>query len=336
MNIPLIILGFILLVIIYGLVILVMRLNSLKGALDNSINNNQNLSNMLMEMRLGVEKIKSDIGQDLQAQAAVKQNLEKTQEAILRMESDYQARKQQEQMGWRRLENLEHIIAGTQAKGKAAEAIVFEQLSKFPPQMMESRFSPNRGKEVEFALILPDQKRLPIDVKFPTQILKATDQYGPEEIERARRDVEGVIRLRVKEVSEYINPEVTTDIALCAIPDAAYGYCTTILSSAYQQNRVIILPYSVLIAFLLAFYRLYLIQFQTHSADIQKFLAQVAGLEKRVDEMNLIMKNSLDRAITMLTNASGDFRDHLAAMKGALSRIPGIEAATEIIEKKPT
>ena len=200
--------------------------------------------------------------------------------------------------------------------------------------MMESRFSPNRGKEVEFALILPDQKRLPIDVKFPTQILKAVSRYSPDEIERARHEVEGVIRARVKEVSEYINPEVTTDIALCAIPDAAYGYCTTILSAAYQQNRVIILPYSILIAFLLAFYRLYLIQFQTHSADIQKFLTQVAGLEKRVDEMSLILKNSLDRAISMLTNASGDFRDHLATMKGTLSRIPGLETTTQILEKK--
>jgi len=201
--------------------------------------------------------------------------------------------------------------------------------------MMESRFSPNRGKEVEFALVLPDQKRLPIDVKFPTEILKSVSKYGPEEIERARHEVEGVIRMRVKEVAEYINPEVTTDIALCAIPDAAYSYCTTILSTAYQQNRVIVLPYSILIAFLLAFYRLYLIQFQTHSADIQKFLTQVAGLEKRVDEMSLILKNSLDRAVSMLNNVSDEFRDHLATMKGTLSRIPGIETTvTEITEKK--
>ena len=299
------------------------------------MNSNQSLANMLVDMRLGLEKVKSDIGVDLQAQTELKQNLEKTQQALLRIESDYQARKKQEEIGWDRLGNLERIIAGTQAKGKAAELIVFEQLSKFPPQMMESRFSPDRGKEVEFALILPDQKRLPIDVKFPTQILKEVSKYSPDEIERARHRVEGVIRTRVKEVAGYINPEVTTDIALCAIPDAAYSYCTTILSTAYQQNRVIVLPYSILIAFLLAFYRLYLIQFQTHSADIQKFLTQVAGLEKRVDEMGLILKNSLDRAVSMLNNVSDEFRDHLATMKGTLSRIPGIETAvTEITEKK--
>ena len=335
MNIILIILGFILFSIIFALVIFGNRLTNLKTIIDSVTNSNQNLANILMEMRVGFEKVKSDIGQDLQAQVEVKQNLERTQEALLRIESDYQARKNQEEAGWGRLENLERIIAGTQAKGKAAEAIVFEQLNKFPPQMMESRFSPNRGKEVEFALVLPDQKRLPIDVKFPTEILKSVSKYGPEEIERARHEVEVVIRTRVREVSEYINTDVTTDIALCAIPDAAYGYCTTVLSTAYQQNRVIILPYSIRVAFLLAFYRLYLIQFQTHSADIQRFLTQVAGLEKRIDEMSVILKNSLDKAIAMLDNVSDNFHDHLAAMKGTLSRIPGLETHTaEITDKK--
>ena len=329
----LIISGFILLSIIFALVVFGSRLANLKTAIDGAINNNQNLTNTLVEMRVGFEKMKSDIGQELQTQTELKQNLEKAQEALLRIESDYRARKTQEEAGWSRLENLERIIAGTQAKGRAAESIVFEQLSKFPPQMMESRFSPNRGKEVEFALILPDQKRLPIDVKFPAEVLSGTGKYGPDEVEHTRQEVEREIRTRVKEVSGYINPDVTTDIALCAIPDAAYSYCVTILSSAYQQYRVIILPYSILVAFLLAFYRLYLIQFQTHSADIRKFLTQVAGLEKRVDEMSLLLKNSLDRATSMLKNVSDEFRDHLATMKGTLSRIPGLEADIKDIEK---
>jgi DNA anti-recombination protein RmuC len=332
-GIILVILGIILLAIICGLIILGSRLNNLKTIIDNAASSNQNLANVLGEMRVGFEKVKSDIGYDLQRQTELKQDLEKTQQTLLRIESDYQARKTQEEAGWRRLENLEHIIAGTQAKGRAAESIVFEQLSKFPPQMMESRFSPYRGKEVEFALILPDQRRLPIDVKFPAEILKEVSNYGPDDVERARHEVEKEIRTRVKEASGYINPDVTTDIALCAIPDAAYSYCTTILSTAYQQNRVIILPYSIMVAFLLAFYRLYLIQFQTHSADIQKFITQVAGLEKRVDDMSVILKNNLDRAIVMLNNVSDEFRDNLATMKGTLSRIPGLEVTSQIPEK---
>ena len=201
MTAILIILGFILLGIISILVIVGNRLTNLKAIINNAANSNQSLANMLVDMRLGLEKVKSDIGVDLQTQTELKQNLEKAQQALLRIESDYQARKKQEEIGWDRLGNLERIIAGTQAKGKAAELIVFEQLSKFPPQMMESRFSPDRGKEVEFALILPDQKRLPIDVKFPTQILQEVSKYSPDEIERARRQVEGVIRMRVKEVA---------------------------------------------------------------------------------------------------------------------------------------
>lgn len=330
--ITLIILGLVLLGLVIALISVVARLAGLKAGIDAAAQNNQNLTNLLMDLRLGFEKVKSDMGQDLQAQTELRQNLEKTHQTLLRIESDYQARKEQEHAGWKRLETLERIIAGTQAKGKAAESIVFEQLSKFPPQMMESRFSPCRGKEVEFALILPDQKRLPIDVKFPAEILQAQTNGSAGETEYTRQEVEKQIRLRVKEVSGYINPELTTDIALCAIPDAAYNYCAAILSSAYQQHRIIILPYSILVAFLLAFYRLYLVQFQTHSADIQKFLAQVAGLEKRVDEMNLLLKNSLDKATTMLKNVSDEFRDHLAMMKGTLSRIPSLDSGTKTID----
>lgn len=274
-----------------------------------------------------IARIKSDIVRDIEDQKTLIEDFKRAKDSLIRLEADYHARKDQESRAWTRLERLENIIAGTQTKGKAGEAIVFEQLSKFPSEMMESRFSPGANKEVEYALILPDQKRLPIDSKFPSEVLgRAGELEEKDQAEGARKEVEDIIKKKVKEVAEYIVPEVTTDIAVCAIPDGAYRYCTTVLSSAYKYNRVIILPYSMLVPFLLAFYRLYLVQFQTHSVDIQKFLSQVSSLDKRVDEMGLILKNSIDRAISMLTNASADFRDHLSGIKSALSHIPAIES----------
>ena len=271
-------------------------------------------------------KIKSDLTRDIEDQKVLIEDVKRSKEVLIKLESEYQGRKEHEFRAWGRLEKLENIIAGTQSKGRAGEAIVFEQLSKFPSEMMESRFSPGANKEVEYALVLPDQKRLPIDSKFPTEILqRATELEEKNQLELARKDVEEVIKKRVKEVSEYINSPLTTDIAICAIPDGAYRYCTTILSSAYKYNRVIILPYSMLVPFLLAFYRLYLIQFQTHSVDLQRFLSQVANMDKRIDEMGLILKNSIDRAVSMLTNASADLRDHLSNIKSSLSHIPKIE-----------
>lgn len=286
-----------------------------------------NVDNFVNKQTEDITKIKSDIVRDIEDQKVLIDDLKKTKETLIKLESEYQARKEQESKAWGSLERLENIIAGTQTKGRAGEAIVFEQLSKFPCEMMEARFSPGGNKEVEYALILPDQKRLPIDSKFPAEVLqKAGELEERNQIETARKEVEDIIKKKVKEVSEYIAPQVTTDIAVCAIPDGAYRYCTTVLSSAYKYNRVIILPYSMLVPFLLAFYRLYLVQFQTHSVDIQKFLSQVSGLDKRVDEMGMILKNSIDRAISMLTNASADFRDHLSNIKSALLHIPTLES----------
>lgn len=286
-----------------------------------------NFDNFISRQTEDLTKIKYDIVRDIEDQKVLIEDVKRTKETLIKLESEYQARKEHESRAWNRLEKLENIIAGTQTKGRAGEAIVFEQLSKFPSEMMESRFSPGSDKEVEYALVLPDQKRLPIDSKFPTEILqKAAELEEKNQLELARKDVEEVIKKRVKEVSEYINPPLTTDIAICAIPDGAYRYCTTILSSAYKYSRVIILPYSMLVPFLLAFYRLYLIQFQTHSVDIQRFLSQVANMDKRIDEMGLILKNSIDRAVSMLTNASADLRDHLSNIKSSLSHIPTIDA----------
>lgn len=316
--------GFFLLLVLYFIFKARYELTSIKKTLEETKNNVDGFINKQTE---NITKIKSDI----EYQKIFIQDLKETKETLIKLQTDYQARKEHESKAWDRLEKLENIIAGTQTKGKAGEAIIFEQLGKFPPEMMESHFSPGSNKEVEYALVLPDQKRLPIDAKFPTEVLeRANELERNEQIDIARKEVEEVIKKKVKEASEYINPQVTTDIALCTIPDGAYRYCTGILSSAYKYNRVVILPYSMLVPFLLAFFRLYLIQFQTHSIDIQKFLSQVAGLDKRVDEMGLILKNSIDRAISMLTNASADFRDHLSTIKSALSHIPTIESEPQV------
>lgn len=300
------------------------ELSNIKKTTEEAKNN---VDRFINDQTRDITKIKSDIEKDMQDQERLLADFKVTKEKLLELKTEYDSRKVEESTGWKRLEKLENIIAGTQTKGRAGEAIVFEQLGKFPPEMMETNFSPGGNKVVEYALVLPDQKRLPIDSKFPARTLqRASELEETDQADKARKEVEDEIRRKVKEVSGYINPQVTTDIAICAIPDGAFKYCATALSSAYKYNRIIILSYSLLIPFLLVFYRFYLIQFQTHSVDIQKFLSQVSGLDKRIDEMGVILKNSIDRAISMLTNASSDFRDHLSAIKSSLSNIPTIES----------
>jgi DNA recombination protein RmuC len=328
MNIASAVIGIFLTGAIIALLLLILKLKERICLLNKAVEDTKNSVDSFTKGQIAdIAQIKSDITRDIQDQKTLIEDLKRAKETLIKLDADFQARKEHELKAWSRLEKLENIIAGTQAKGRTGEAIVFEQLNKFPSEMMETRFSPGANKEVEYALILPDQKRLPIDSKFPAEVLqRANELEGKNQADTARKEVEDTIKKKAKEVSDYINPQVTTDVAVCAIPDGAYRYCTTVLSSAYKFNRVIILPYSMLIPFLLAFYRLYLIQFQTHSLDLQKFFSQISGLDKRVDEMSQILKNSIDRSISMLTNASSDFREHLSIIKSALSNIPTIES----------
>ena len=60
---------------------------------------------------------------------------------------------------------LATVLAGGASKGRAGEHVLREHLSQLPPGMLTSDFRVN-GKVVEFGLVLPDGRRLPIDSKW--------------------------------------------------------------------------------------------------------------------------------------------------------------------------
>ena len=65
----------------------------------------------------------------------------------------------------RSFERLATVLAGGASKGRAGEHVLREHLSQLPPGMLTSDFRVN-GKVVEFGLVLPDGRRLPIDSKW--------------------------------------------------------------------------------------------------------------------------------------------------------------------------
>ncbi len=60
---------------------------------------------------------------------------------------------------------LSTVLAGGSAKGSAGENVLREHLAQLPPGMLVSDFRVG-GKVVEFGLLLPDGRRLPIDSKW--------------------------------------------------------------------------------------------------------------------------------------------------------------------------
>ncbi|MCL6567233.1 MAG: hypothetical protein K6U09_12535, partial [Acidobacteriia bacterium] len=57
------------------------------------------------------------------------------------------------------------VMAGRERRGEAGEQIVATALRLLPASMVEQGYRVN-GKTVEFALILPDGRRLPVDSKW--------------------------------------------------------------------------------------------------------------------------------------------------------------------------
>src|SRR5438094_566225 len=102
---------------------------------------------------------------------------------------------------WGVLHRVAGVLAGGQRTGRAGENVLRDALAHLPPSMIVNDFRVN-GRVVEFGLILPDGRRLPIDSKWTSdrelQVLGRTED--PEERERLVRTVEAEVVRRAREV----------------------------------------------------------------------------------------------------------------------------------------
>jgi DNA recombination protein RmuC len=210
---------------------------------------------------------------------------------------------------------LATVLAGSASKGRAGEHVLREHLRQLPPAMLASDFRVN-GKTVEFALLLPDGRRLPIDSKWPAlaelEALEAAEQ--PTEREACARAVERVVTARAKEVAQYLDPALTAPMAVAAVPDAAFAVLRRAHADAYAKG-VVIVPYSAALPIVLFLYAL--VQRFGEAHDVQVALADVAGV---LDQMEAVVENKFARAATMLTNGADEFRSSLGKARGSIAR----------------
>src|SRR6059058_5829357 len=96
---------------------------------------------------------------------------------------------------------LATVLAGGASKGRAGEFILREHLAELPPGMLVTDFRVH-GKVVEFGLLLPDGRRLPVDSKWTAvRELEALEASAgdPERRDALARDVERVVAARARE-----------------------------------------------------------------------------------------------------------------------------------------
>jgi DNA recombination protein RmuC len=278
-----------------------------------------------------LQEIKEKISLGSQLQDNLKNGLEKTREELKSLTRDLleelrkrdEIRKEREREFLERIKRIDEIIAGTSAKGLSGEEILTETFKKLPPEMIETNFKVG-GKVVEFALVLPNGKRLPIDSKWPAGnlLLKLEKEQDQEKRKEIIEEIEEKVIERIKEVKQYIDPNLTWSQAVVALPDSVFSVCKKAHLRA-RENNIILIPYSMVLPLLLYMYRLHL-QYAI-SIDIENLQNHLLAISKNLDEMENILENKIYRGATMISNAYSEYKQYLSQIRSSIIKLKGEE-----------
>ncbi len=266
-----------------------------------------------------IEEIKKSLLLTSQLQNHLKDGLEQTRNVLEEIRRFNEAKKQQDLEFLERVKRIDEIIAGTSTKGLSGEEILRETFKKLPPEMIETNFVV-RGKTVEFALILPNNKRIPIDSKWPAGklLVELEQEKSPERRKELIKEIEKETIKRIKEVKQYIDPNVTWSQAIAAIPDSVYSVCSEAHLKA-RENNVILMPYSMVLPLILYMYRLHL-QYAV-SLDLENLQNHLIAISQNLQEMENVLENKIARALAMINNAYSEYQQLISRLRTSLNQI---------------
>jgi DNA recombination protein RmuC len=267
--------------------------------------------------------------------AELRERLAQTQSVVEGLRSALSARQAVEEDARTSLKRLEHVIAGSSTRGAAGENILEEALKHLPPEMLQRNVWVG-GKVVELGLTLPGGKLLPIDSKWVSS--GALEQLADPSVDAPRRtqlagQVEREVERRVREVSQYIHPEVTAPFALAVIPDAAYDVCRGAIADAHKRH-VMVVGYGMALPYLLTLYQLHL-QF-ARTVDMERMQSALIDIERHLDVLEGVLENRLQRALTMLQNAYGEGKQVSARIRASAQSIQVTDASPTAVQEIST
>lgn len=277
---------------------------------------------LLQTQSVRLDRLADSVGRQAAEDRELAEGLAGARNALELMRARAEERMRSEEAGWNAIRRLEAVLAGGSGRGSAGENLVGEVLSDLPPGMLLSDFRVN-GRVVEFALVLPDGLRLPVDSKWTGwRELDALDsEADPSTRARLCREIERQVSIRAREVAGYLDPATTTPFAVACIPDAVYAVCRKAHADAFTRG-VVLVPYSTALPVLLSLFML-----ATRHGGADDMGACLAQLEGLVGGMEATLENKAVRAGTMLQNATEEWRSQLSRIRAVLAR--GREADVE-------
>ena len=281
----------------------------------------QGVETRVLESSAGVRDV---IGRELQEARVVVERIKADGEARHRLEEEVQA-------SARRIEN---VLLGSRTRGAAGENILQDAFREFPPDMIEMNYRVN-GKIVEYALVLANARRLPIDSKWPSpELLERLGQDSTDPVQGAAltAEVERVLKAKIRDVRQYIDPSCTLAFAVAAVPDPVFNACRRGHLEAYREG-VILMPYSMTVPYVLALFRLHL-QY-ARSIDLENLEGYLQQMEDGLASLDRSLENSISRGSIMIQNAFADCKRYVGQMRGALAALRAAPVAPAAIAKLP-
>ncbi len=287
--------------------------SQIEAVASTQANLQQNLSLVQNNLR-GVEtKIVESTGN---VTTSISKDLLDARRIIEGLKTEYEARKRLEEDVQTATRRIESILVGSRSRGESGENILRDAFKKFPPGMIDYNFRVG-GKPVECALILANNKRLPIDSKWPAGDLldRLTQESDPVKKGEIIDKIEKILSDKVKEVVHYIDPATTLSLAIAAVPDAVFTVCRKAHVEAFRVN-VILMPYSITIPYILALYKLHFEY--SRSIDMENLEGYLKKVEQSLDGIDRTLENSVARGATMVNNAYTECKRFVADIRAAI------------------
>src|SRR5438128_256219 len=143
----------------------------------------------------------------------VRRELSGLRETVDRLNQTEGERRAREEAAWADVQRMSSVLVGGQRAGRAGENVLRDALACLPPSMVVTDFQVN-GRVVEFGLVLPDGRRLPVDSKWPAdrELQELTDTMDPVDRERLERIVERTVLERAEEVAGDRDPALAAPV----------------------------------------------------------------------------------------------------------------------------
>jgi len=319
MEVPLIVVIVVVAIVVILAVSLLVILITRKKPEDIGKNKIDEITSKLEIALKGVEtKVVESTGS---VEKSMLKDLAGVRETLVKITSDLETGKKLEKELEESSRRIEAIVVGARARGGAGENILEEALKRFPPQIVERNFKVS-GHSVEYALVLADGKRVPIDSKWTTpELIKTLESEGdPAKREAITKQIEQALLDKVKEVTKYIDPSITVPWGIAAVPDSVFAVCRDVHPGAFHKYRVIVMPYSLTIIYLLTLYQLH--SQYSQSVDVERLKAHLNEMERDLEKLDNELENKVNRGATMVKNAYDECKSIIGKMRIYLKVLP--------------